>query len=58
MPGSSTSMANCAVPFTLKGMSLRGWLLPMSRNSDGFLRSSRVTCGKLDGISIEPAISP
>ena len=58
MPGSFTSMAYCAVPLTLDGMSRRGWDLPIRRKSLRALSSFASTAGSVAGIVPKAAISP
>ena len=58
MPGNLTSMAYCAVPFTLSGVSRRGTLLPIRRKSFLALSSLASTAGSVAGILPNAAISP
>jgi len=53
-----TSIAYCAVPFTLSGVSRRGTVLPMSRKSFLALSSLASTVGSVAGILPKAAISP
>ena len=58
MPGSFTSMAYCAVPLTLSGVSRRGTDLPIRRKSLRSLSSFGSTAGSVAGIVPKAAISP
>ena len=58
MPGNRTSMAYCAVPLTLSGMSRRGTDLPISRNWLLGLSSLLSTAGNAAGTLPKAAISP
>jgi len=58
MPGSFTSMAYCAVPFTFAGVSRRGTDLPIRRKSLRSLSSFGSTAGRVAGIVPNAAMSP
>ena len=58
MPGSFTSMAYCAVPLTLDGVSRRGTDLPIRRKSLRALSSFGSTAGSGEGTVPNAAISP
>ena len=58
MPGSFTSIAYCAVPFTFEGVSRRGTDLPIKRKSLRALSSYPTTAGSVAGMVPNAAISP